>query len=317
MKLTESELISLIENVLKKSMNSGDKNPLSKVEITMFKYLNDNKKTLGTQDGLLKFIKRFLPLVGINPNMDRFYYEIYTQNFRPKGDYENITYDNFKNVRELKTKKIPNTQSFEYVASKIPFKGSNIEGFWSYNSKNQWYYLVESYGWYPVYLYINDKWFEISDKYSSTTRKQMSQSNPYRFSQDVNDKIYSVSKKEMDKLIAGEDLVDIVKDRTDYFVTNSKFFYPSQINTMTVGKWNNRKRVTFKIEKISKNRNKVKFVISLTKADRIVNRKLSNNPEEFITDLNFYEEIKNDIQNRIINDNDKYLSHDNTIFEFK
>ena len=316
-KLTESDLIILIENIINKTLDTDNKKPLSKVEIIMFKYLNNNKKELGTKDEFLTFIKKFLPLVGINPNMARFYYEIYTQNYRPEGDYENLTYDNFKNVKDLKSKKIPNTQSSEYVSSKIPFKGSNLEGFWDVNRKNQWYYLVKSYGWYPIYLFIDDKWFEISNRYSSTTRKQMSYSNPYRYSHDVNDKIYSVSKNEMEKLINGEDLEDINKSRVDYFVTNKKMFYSTPNKVMTVGNWDNRKRVTFKIERISKYRDKVKFVITILNASRVVGRRLVNNPEEFETDLNFIEEIKKDIQNRIINDNSEYLSHNNTIFEFK
>jgi hypothetical protein len=313
------KLVEIIKKVLKEDLDSKSSsvNPLSKVEIIMFKYLNDNKKKLGTRDELLSFIEKFLPLVSIPKNMARFYYEIYTQNYRPDGDYENLTNDTFVNIRDFKAKKIPNIKSSEYVSSKIPFKGSNLEGYWSVNGKNQWYYVVESYGWYPVYLFINDKWFEISDRYSSTTSKQMSQSYPFRYSRDINDKIYSVDKGEMERLMRGIDLETIETDRVEYFVNNYKRFYSTQTKVMTVGNWNNRKRVTIKIDRISKFRGKVKFVITILNANRVVDRRNVINPEGFETDVNFVEEIKNDIEKRIIMDNDKYLSKDNTIFEFK
>ena len=86
----------------------------------------------------------------------KFYYEVYTANFRPDGDYENLDQQSFRDFRQFKQRKTPNNGAYEYTAAKIPFKGSNLEGYWDVNGKNEWYYVVVSYGWYPLFLFINN-----------------------------------------------------------------------------------------------------------------------------------------------------------------
>ena len=124
------------------------------------------------------FIIMMLKLMGKPTHRASFYYEVYTQNYRPEGDYENLTQETFKDYRGFKQKRTPNNTAWEYSTATIPFKGSNIEGFWDDNSKGEWYYVVQSWGWYPVFLFKNDQWYTVDDTYSSSTSKQMSQSRP-------------------------------------------------------------------------------------------------------------------------------------------
>jgi hypothetical protein len=298
------------------NINPKEGNPLSKKEIVLFKYLNNNKKEAGTKPGLISLIRGMLQIMGIPDEQSAFYYEIYTQNYRPKGDYENLTYETFKNVKDFKQKKITNSNSRDFVIGKIPFKGSNLEGYWDVNNQNQWYYVVKSYGWYPIFLYIDNKWFEVSQRYSSSTGKQMSKARPHRYSSEVEDRIYSVTKNEMSDLIHGQELTTIEKDRVNNFIKDFKIIYPNTKKTITIGYWDDRKRVSFNIDNVSKSNDKIKFTISVLKAGPVVDRKMIISPEGYQTDRNFVDIVENGIKHRIISDNPDYLSQDNTIFEF-
>ena len=316
-RISESELVNIVRNTINEIIGgTGKDGPLNRQEILLFKQLNNHKKELGDKNSLMKFIKEFLPILGLPAGQELFYYETYTQNYRPQGDYENITHETFKNVRQLKSKKVSNSRSSEYVTSQIPFVGSNLEGYWDVNHKNQWYYVVKSYGWYPIYLHINNQWYEVSDRYSSSTGRQMGQSRP-RYSNYVKDRIISVTQGEMNRLIRGDSLVEIEKDRTDRFVDDSKNFYPNKKLSMIVGQWGNKKRVEILINRIGKYRDKVKFIITILKANRMDGRKTVETPDGKMVDTTILDQIKQDITNRIIGDNSEFLSEANTIFEFK
>lgn len=310
-RITKYRLQEALDN-----LDSKEGNPLSKKEIVLFKYLNNNKKEAGTKDGLMSLIKGMLQLMGLPEEQARFYYEIYTQNYRPEGDYENLTYETFKNVKDFKQKRVSNSSSRDFVIAKIPFKGSNLEGYWNVNNKNQWYYVVKSYGWYPIFLYINNKWFEVIQRYSISTGRQMSHSRPRRYSEEIKTEIYSVTRNEMEKLIRGEELDTLQKERVDEFIKNFKSIYPETKKNVTIGHWGEKKRVTFNIDRVSKSNGKVKLVISILKAGPVVDRKTVINPEGYQSDPNFVRDLENELSNRLISDNQNFLSKDNTIFEF-
>ena len=199
---------------MKKIIFENEEPALSKSEIIMFKYLNKHKKDAGTKNELLEYIKRMLKLMSKPESEALAYYYSYTANFRPEGDYENLTKSNFKDFKSFKQKKITNVNSSDFVTGKIPFKGSNLEGYWDVNDKNEWYYVVKSYGWYPIYLFINDKWYQVSNTYSISTSKQMGYSRPYRYSSEVGSKVYFVNSKEIDGLMNGRiDFDDLMKGK--------------------------------------------------------------------------------------------------------
>ena len=178
----------LIKKFLKEQLEGGQEgNPLSRKEVILFKYLNKHRKDAGTQKELLNLVKGMMSFIGRPESDSKFYYEVYTANFRPDGDYENLDQQSFRDFRQFKQRKTPNNGAYEYTAAKIPFKGSNLEGYWDVNGKNEWYYVVVSYGWYPLFLFINNMWYKVMDSYSSSTAKQISHSNQVRYNSGLKD----------------------------------------------------------------------------------------------------------------------------------
>ncbi len=75
--------------------------------------------------------------------------------------------------------KITNKTAREYVKSKTPFVGSNLQGVITNVG-----YIVYSYGnHWPLFIAIRigerDVWFENEDRYSSTSSKHRSQCHPH------------------------------------------------------------------------------------------------------------------------------------------
>tara|TARA_B110000503_G_scaffold143025_1_gene242166 strand:- start:1784 stop:5524 length:3741 start_codon:yes stop_codon:yes gene_type:complete len=70
--------------------------------------------------------------------------------------------------------KVSNKESSQYARNKEPFNGSNLSGKTMPNKA----YVVLSYGYYPLYVYKYNKWYENNEKYSVSTSKQQSQSRP-------------------------------------------------------------------------------------------------------------------------------------------
>ena len=201
----------LIKRILKEEQESP---VLNKKEILLFKYINDNKQNAGTKNEMVKFIQEMLRYFGMPINEARMYYEIYTANFRPDGDYENLTKENFKDYRQFKQRKVTKNTAYEYATAKMPFKGSNVEGQWEVNDNNEWYYVIKSYGWYPIFLFINDQWYRTLDTYSSSTRKQMSQVRPV-FDSNLQSDVISVTKGEKLPVSQGAGLTQKGRDKVN------------------------------------------------------------------------------------------------------
>lgn len=291
--------------------NIGDKKALSKVEILLFKNLNKFKKDAKTKTELLNLISKFLRIFGINQSLRNFYYETYTANFRPDGDYENLTPENFKDYKQFKQLKTPNNTAYEYSASKIPFKGSNLEGVWDVNSNNQWYYVVKSYGWYPIFLFINDQWYRVMDSYSSSTAKQMSGANPTHWNSGLKANVVGVTRDEMSNLISGRyDLEGMKSARVPNFIKNMKSQLVSSKKLISSGWGENAVRVSYTITDIFETDGKIKIVVRVNKAGRKEGGKMVPNPD-YQNDERFVNDIETAIKQNIINSNSKYLTDDN------
>jgi hypothetical protein len=232
----------LIKRILKEEQETP---VLTKKEILLFKYINDNKQKAGTKSEMIKFIQEMLRYFGMPLSESTMYYEIYTANFRPDGDYENLTKENFKDYRLFKQRKVANNSAYEYATAKMPFKGSNVEGQWNVNNNNDWYYEIKSYGYYPVFLFINDQWYRTLDTYSPSTRKQMSQVNPVKYDSNLKSDVVSVTKGEMERLMDGRyNLERVNTDRVSNFV-NRKDKVTNQSKLISGGWGDNAHRVNF------------------------------------------------------------------------
>lgn len=307
----------LIKKILKEQLEGGENdNPLSKKEILLFKYLNKHKHQTKTKKVLVDLIKSMMDVFGLPSNDALFYYEVYTANFREDGDYENLTKENFKDYRLFKQSKTPNNKASEYSSAKIPFKGSNLEGKWDVNRKNEWYYVITSYGWYPIYLFINDTWFKTSDNYSMSTAKQMSQVNPISYSSDLKSDVIKVTQDDIKGLMYGVyTLEEINNAKVVNFTTKIKHELVGSKKLLTLGYGDTAKKVSYIISDIKEEDGKIKIIVKIIKAGKVVNNKMVVD-NDYQNIPGFVEEVENGIKRQIISSNEKYLSEDNSTFEF-
>lgn len=304
-----------IRKIIREIFEVEDK-PLSQKEIRLFKYLNTNKHQYNTQDKLLGLIKTMMNFIGRPESDARFYYEIYTANYRPEGDYENIDKSTFKDYKSFKQRRTPNNSAYEYSSGRIPFKGSNLEGYWDVNRNGDWYYVVMSYEWYPIFLFIKDQWYKVSNSYSSSTAKQISHSNPVRWNSGLKAEVISVTPEEIKKIKDGDDMVGIKIKRVENFI--QKFAKPliGGKKLISLGWYDERKKVNYTITDIKEENGKIKFYITINKAGKVENNIMVLEPEGYPVPSPFSEQIEKGIEDRIISDNKNYLSHDNTEFTF-
>jgi hypothetical protein len=150
-----------------------------KREVLFFKYLTKYRllKQAGSRE-LYDFAKKNLPSFGFNPDSINHYFNLFTQNYRADGKYEDTKVSDLIDYNKIKPKRTSNVDAWKYVNELLPFKGSNLEGNWEMDYRGDWGYIVTSYDWYPIYIYKYKKWFEVSDRYSSSTGKQMSRARP-------------------------------------------------------------------------------------------------------------------------------------------
>ena len=301
----------LIKRILKEEQETP---VLTKKEILLFKYINDNKQKAGTKSEMIKFIQEMLRYFGMPLNEATMYYEIYTANFRPDGDYENLTKENFKDYRLFKQRKVANNSAYEYASARMPFKGSNVEGQWDVNNNNDWYYEIKSYGYYPVFLFINDQWYRTLDTYSPSTRKQMSQVNPVKYDSNLKSDVVSVTKGEMERLMDGRyNLERVNTDRVSNFVSR-KDKVTNQSKLISGGWGDNAHRVNFMIKDVEEVDGKIKLSIQVLKAGKMIDRKM-------IPDSNFRDNpelldgIMKTIKQDILRTYPSYLTDSNTEIE--
>ena len=312
----------LIIKILREQLEGIGDNPLSEKEIRLFKYINKQGDSLKKKNKLISLFRTMMQMIGRPESDARFYYEIYTANYRPEGDYENLNKDNFKHYRDFKQRRTPNNGAYEYSSAKMPFKGSNLEGFWDINDNNEWYYIVISYGWYPIYLFINDQWYKVSNTYSSSTSKQMSHVNPMRrrtYDPNIKDQIITVTPSEIKSIREGQPMEDIKTNRLTSFMSRigNEINKNKPSRMITMGWGDDRKKVKFSIENVKESRGKINFLIKIEKAGTVEGtNRLVVNPEGYIVPSPFSEDIENGIKQRIISDYSDMLNNDNTSFKF-
>lgn len=303
-----------MKDLIRRILKEEQENPLSKREILLFKYINENKQDAKTKKVLIKFIEEALRYFALPVTDANMYYEMYTANFRPDGDYENITKENFKDYRQFKKQKTPNNSAYEYASAKVPFKGSNVEGEWDTNRKNEWYYVVKSYGWYPIFLFINNQWYRTLDTYSSTTRKHMSHSNPVKYNSGLQADVIDVSQYEIERLMDGTyTLNDVETQRVSGFVRN-KDKVTNQSKLISGGWGENAHRVNFMIKDVEDSDGKIKLYIKILKAGKMVDRKMIPD-SDFRDKPELLDGIMKTIKQDLMRTYPKYLTNNNTEIE--
>ena len=289
-------------------IEQSDDNPLDKSEIFLFKYLNKYRDKYPTKHQLIDFIEKTLDSLGISKNRANEYYMIYVSNFRPDGDYEKITKSEFIDVTKLKKQRTSNMTAYQYTRSKLPFKGNNLEGIWGSTYNNKLYYVVKSYNWYPIYLFIDKKWYKVNDSYSRPTSKQMSHSNPIRWDDGIENRVTLVTRSEMDDLLRGREISDLKYRRAESFVDKNKKYLVDKPRQFFMTTNQNKKRVSYTIQDINSEDGKVIFDIKIDK--------VGSDKNGYIVPSPFSEEVENAIKEKLIDDYFD-LSEENTEFNFK
>jgi hypothetical protein len=202
-----------------KILSEQSNEPSLKVVSKLFKLLDEEKKKNRTRASLLEAIKNFIPYLGIPEGYKQYILELYVLNFRKDGDYSNLTKENFVDPRKQKGKVVSNPKAKQYTIAQLPFRGSNLDGFWTKDRNGVPYYKVSSYNWYPIYIFKDDKWYEVTKSYSSSTGKQMNNSNPVSWDNKEFDDLYTLTPDEMILLERGYSHDYIMKNKVDKLKT--------------------------------------------------------------------------------------------------
>ena len=205
--------------------------------VKLFRFLNEEKKNKKTRAGLLEVIKNLTSYMNLPKGHELYLLELYLLNYRKDGDYSSITKENFVDPRKMKGKTTPNTKADLYTIAQLPFKGSNMEGFWRKDYKGVPFYEVRSYGWYPIYIFKNDRWYETTESYSSSTGRQIRNANPVEWSDKLDDRVFLVSRKEMEMLQVGATHEDIIKHKRKTLKSKEQELQSKRQSTVTQNRY--------------------------------------------------------------------------------
>jgi hypothetical protein len=250
-------------------------------EVTFFRFLTkyrQAKKPTGAQ--LHDVIKKNLPVFGFSPDSLTHYVNTFTQNYRADGKYNETLVGDLVNYSDMKSKRITNVNARDYVDNLKPFKGSNLEGKWEKDYRGDWGYVVTSYDWYPIYIYKYKKWFEVDDRYSSSTGKQMSKSRPSAtWSGSI-----KLGRREMDKIRNGVDVDEFMGSKTKSFTEKIDNLIDSNtVERIRMG-WYPRFRVTFTYTGVRIDSGTPEISINVSNVEKIVNNKLDREAGDFFND---------------------------------
>jgi hypothetical protein len=277
----------LIRRILREQ-NTGT-NPLSRTEIMLFKYINSKKKEAKTKPKLMELITTTLKSMGLEPSLAAFYYEMFALNYREDGDYENLTHENFKGVKEFRSRTIPNTKAWEFTIAKMPFKGSNLDARWNTDSNGVDYYAVYSYSWYPIYLFKQGVWYEVTRRYSSSTGRQMSNANPVKYDSNIGKEVVLVTQDEMKQLERSATIDDIMKNKVKSAVKNKEHLISKKPkNVGSVSYWGDEEeanalgfKVKFKITDVREDDGKIVVDVNVMEVNRKEGNKAIKTPENY------------------------------------
>jgi len=209
--------------------------------VLLFKQLNQEKKKHKSRKSLLEAITKLSKYLGIPKNQELFLLELYLLNFRQDGDYSSLTKENFVDPRYERGKRTTNQLSNMYTSAQLPFKGSNLEGYWDTDRKGVEQYIVNSYGYYPIYIYKEGKWYENTKRYSVSTGKQMRYSDPVEYDDDLNSNVFYLTPEEMYMIKSGYSHDQIMKKKLEKIkekepelkskrLSSQKTYYPSNLS---------------------------------------------------------------------------------------
>jgi hypothetical protein len=309
--------ISMNERLIKKIFKIISEQTVPEVNrviVKLFHMLDAEKKQAKTRKELLEVIRKYAPYFNIPSGFELYILELYLLNYRKDGDYSNLTKDNFVDPKDMKGKVTSNTNASLYTKAQLPFRGSNLEGFWR-NRNGEKYYVVESWGWYPIFIFKNGIWYENIDRYSSSTGRQMSRSQPYDYNNSLDSKVYLLTRDEMDMVESGyshEKIMKSKRDKLKKLEPELKSKKTSMERAWGRGQGNAIPDVNikFKIGSIEEEDNKSIVNVDIYDVVKRENGKSIPTPENYlkgeIPNIN-KEKVENDLTRRLRGDFRKYL----------
>lgn len=234
------------------------------MEVMILNTLNRIKKTGKNKENIIQELKRVLTNLGIDGNEAYYYYYLWVLNYMETNEYRNLKKSELKHLKELKQEKTKNYLLSKYLQSKIPFKGSNVEGFWENDPKGVEQYVVTSYKWYPIFIYKNDKWYRVGDSYSSSTSRHISSADMY------GKELIRLNASEINSLRKGVD-IDLIlknKEKKNQELLNGLIgkSYFTKVNFW--GGPNPPIRIKWKVNRIEEPKNgKIKMIIEILNID--------------------------------------------------
>jgi hypothetical protein len=293
----------LINELLNKN-----ENPIDTFDEFIFKQIQ--KKLPLSQSQIIDEFIKLLPMINVDKKFAKTYYNVFKHNFREDGNYSEITWQEFKGSENWESRKIPNSKASEFVNNLRPFKGSNLSAEWvTKNGKH--YYEVNSYGYYPIYIYYDNKWYGNLNRYSVTTAKHMSNTRPH-------DEITWLSQNEMKNFAYYQSFNEIISNRRQKILSDKNNYIGRKI---TFKNFNLGIRIIFKITDISEVENGLVMKIDVEDvfiSDR--NFKPKSNENYLLGEIpNVNREVVEDLIINYISNDDYYryleLSSDNELIK--
>jgi septum formation inhibitor MinC len=267
---------------------------LPKAIIKIFKILNTEKKNYRKKKDLEEKLGTIMKYVGLDKDLTRYYIEAYLLNYRPEGDYENLNKDNFIDPRTQKGKTISNTSAYLFTKALMPFKGSNLTGYWRQDRNGVPLYVIYSYGWYPVFIWKSGKWYEVTGRYSSSTGKQMSNADPSRgenrWDRNLEAEVYLLSPDEMKELLNNKNHEEIMIGKKEKLTKRKEELQKRRLKSVSTYGWRNgvddvspeQTKIKFKIKDVVEENGKMIFVIDVVDVLKRVGNSAIPTPENYL-----------------------------------
>jgi hypothetical protein len=183
---------------------------IPKIAVKIFNYVDSLRKEnpkYKTRSEIEELIGRTLTYMGMEEGLKKYYTELYIANRKKTKKWEDLGPEDIIDPRTLAGKTTTNPNAYQYTKAMLPFKGSNLQGLWEKDRKGIPIYVVLSYRWYPIFLNKEGRWYEVVDRYSSSTARQIYNSDPTqlstRWDKNLEVPVYLVNPDEMKKLRNG------------------------------------------------------------------------------------------------------------------
>jgi hypothetical protein len=274
-----------MKEIIKKLLREVQENEqaLTGKEILMFKYLDKKGSFKRSGSELDKIVADALDIFNLDNSKTKYYSAFYKLNHLENGDYKNLTKADLKDPQKYHPQKVTNKTSGELAKSKLPFNGSNLKARWETDYNGVEYYVITSYNWYPIYLFKENRWYEIMDNYSSSTSKQIRNSNPLVYDEEIGYNVILVTHDEMLKLKRNATYEDIMKYKVEKLMRDKSKFISDKSKLYSTGRWSDTPmKIRFKVTDIKQENDEIIINVLIDDAGQLIGQKMQPSKGEYL-----------------------------------